>query len=217
MIRLLLLGALLSGLFAGPTLAQQQSYKIMLGGRQLGTLTFDTTAGTSRLLSTMDNTPLGVADGTFEGVSQASGNQIAYQARSRGSRVRDIAFSRQANTVTSVSVTPASEMTDLTNTAKVPAGVISPTEAFAALVNQRTCPSPMTIYDGRRVVQIGTTAMSQQDATVNCDLAYGVLLGPGHLSPFRFKSIDFKIAYTAGELARIVISAGGFSVNLIRD
>lgn len=217
MIRSILLSALLSGLCAGSAMAEQQSLMIMLGNRQIGTLTFEQNANSSRLVSTMDNTPLGVANGTFEAVTQSNGNSVSYQGISRGSRTRDISFVREADTVTAVAVEPASEMTEMTDATKVPAGVLSPNEFLAALISNGTCPSPMTVYDGRRVVQIGTKAMTQNGARVNCDLAYAVILGPGHLSPFRFKTIDFKVTYSARELARIAVSAGGFTVNLIRE
>ena len=217
MTRHLLFAAAALGLLAGPALAERQSYAMMLGGRQLGTLVFDGAGQNAALLSTMDNTPLGVADGTFEAVTRAKGNEVDYIGQSRGGKTRDIIVTRQADTVTAVTVTPAKEITEMTDAAKVPAGVISPTEVFAALANGGTCPSPMAMYDGRRVVQMATTAMAQAGDTLTCDMSYRVTMGPGHLSPFHFKSFGMQIAYSAGALARITMSAGGFDVNLIRQ
>ncbi len=217
MTRSVLLVAALSSLLAGPTMAEKQTYMMMLGNRQLGTLVFDGNGSNSALLSTMDNTPLGVANGTFEAVTRAKDDEVDYFGKSRGSKTRDIAVIRKANTVTAVTVTPQKEMTEMTDAGKVPAGVISPTEVFAALANGGTCPSPMAMYDGRRVVQMATTAMKQDGDTVTCDMSYRVVMGPGHLSPFHFKSFGMQIAYTAHKLARVTMSAGGFNVNLIRQ
>ena len=217
MTRHFLYAAAALGLLAGPALAERQSYAMMLGPRQLGTLVFDGAGQNAALLSTIDNTPLGVADGTFEAVTRTKDGEVDYIGQSRGGKTRDIAVTRQADTVTKVIVTPAKEMTDMTDAAKVPAGVVSPTEVFATLANGGTCPSPMTMYDGRRVVQMATTAMAQEGDTVTCDMSYRVTMGPGHLSPFRFKSFGMQVAYSAGALARITMSAGGFDVNLIRQ
>lgn len=198
-------------------MADQKTFKTMLGNRQLGTLTFMVNGDITKLLSTLDNTPLGVADGSFEAVTEMAGGQVNYRGESQGSRTRTIEITRNANAVTAVKVSPESEKTGLSIIANVPSGVISPTEAFARMLTQGTCPSPMVVYDGRRVVQIGTTAMTEDAGWVECDLSYSVLLGPGHLSPFRFRSIDMSMTYAAGELARITVSAGGFGVTLIRQ
>lgn len=217
MIKPLLASFLISLALGSPVVAESQTYAMMLGGRQLGTLVFDGAGENAALLSTMDNTPLGVADGTFEAVTRAKGNEVDYLGKSRGSKTRDIAVTRQAHTVTAVTVTPEKEMTELTDITKVPSGVISPTEVFAALANGGTCPTPMAMYDGRRVVQMATTAMKQEGDTVTCDMSYHVVMGPGHLSPFHFKSFGMQVAYAAGALARVTMSAGGFDVNLIRQ
>lgn len=215
--RLLFLFALLVGPYAGPVLAEPHSFMMMLGNRQIGMLTIDQSGSTTTIMSTMDNTPLGVADGTFVGVTQANGSTVEYEGKSRGSRMRDISFIREASTVTAVTVTPVSEMTELTDAAKVPNNVLSPTEALSALANNGTCPARMVVYDGRRVVQIGTKNATQQGSSVNCDLSYSVVMGPGHLSPFRFRSIDINVTYVASQLRRITVSAGGFRVGLIRE
>lgn len=216
MTRLPLIAALLT-LTAGSALAQTQTFAMTLGQRQLGTLTFDGGGSDSRLLSTLDNTPLGVADGTFEAVSQGSGASVSYQSANRGSKTRDIAMTRQDGTVTAVTVAPADDMTDLSQAAAVPAGTLTPAETFGVLANGKTCPNPLAMYDGRRVVQLATTEMTETGDTVTCTLSYRVVLGKGHLSPFNFKSLAMQAVYTAQSLSQITVSAGGFDVNLTRQ
>ncbi|MFC6760690.1 hypothetical protein ACFQFQ_16250 [Sulfitobacter porphyrae] len=82
------------GLLAGPALAEKLSFAMALGNRQIGTLTFDGGPRAGRLLAVMDNTPLGVADGSFEAVTRARGAAVGYESRSRGSKTRDIAVTR---------------------------------------------------------------------------------------------------------------------------
>lgn len=218
MIRLLVIAAPVLVFLSGPALAEKQTYTMSLGARQIGTLVFDGAGRNARLVSTMDNTPLGVADGTFEATTRGTGSKVAYLSKNRGSKVRDIAVTRQGQKVTAVSVTPAKEKTDMTDPAKVPDGVISPTEVFARLATGTHCPQPMAIYDGRRVVQMATASIATDDgAVVTCDMSYRVVMGPGHLSPFRFKSLGMQVVYAAGVLDRVTMSAGGFDVTLTRN
>ena len=215
MLRLPLIAALAT-LLAGPALAAQQNFAMMLGNRQLGTLAFDGSGKDVHLLSRLDNTPLGVADGTFEAVTRAKGDTIEYLGVNRGSKTRDIAVTREGTQVTAVTVTPADEMTVLSDISKVPAGTLTTAEAFGVLANGKTCPNPLTMYDGRRVVQMATTAMDTTGETVTCDMSYRVIAGKGHLSPFNFKSLSMTAIYQAGALAQITVSAGGFDLNLVR-
>ncbi|PWE49303.1 hypothetical protein DEM26_12640 [Thioclava sp. NG1] len=217
MTRILLLAAALSGLLAGPAAAEKQIYNVTLGRRPLGSLQFEGQGSNATLRLSLDNTPFGLDDGTFEAVTQAKGNEVDYLGTSRGSETRDIAIVRKADTVTAVTITPHSEMTEMTDARKVPPGVISPTEFFAKLANSKTCPSPMAMYDGRRVIQMATTAKKQNDDTVICDMSYKVAMGPGYVFPFYFKSFDVQLAYTARKLATFAMSAGGFTVRLIRQ
>lgn len=204
------------GLLAGPANAERQTYAMMLDNRQIGTLVFEGQGSTAKLQSTINNTPLGVANGLLEATSRAKGNQVDYVSKNQGSKAREIKISREANIVTTVIVNPDKDMTELSDGGKVPAGVIFPTELFSALANGGTCLSPMAMYDGRRVVQISTTAMKAEGENVTCDMSYRVVMGPGHLSPLRFKLFGMQTTYAAGMLTRITMSAGGFKVNLIR-
>ncbi len=114
-------------------------------------------------------------------------------------------------------ITPTSEMTQLSEAKAVPAGVLFPPELFAALANAKSCPSPLALYDGRRVVQIATQAVSQDGASVLCDMSYRVVMGPGYVSPFYLKSFGMDLVYTAGKLAKASLSGGGFKVHLTRQ
>ena len=216
MTRLSLVAAAVLALLPGPAPAEMQTYSMTLGARQIGTLVFESAGRNARLLSRMDNTPLGVADGSFEAVTRAQGSQVVYFGKSRGSKVRDISVTWQAQMVTAVAVTPTREETVMTNAEKVPVGVISPTEGFAVLATGNSCPQPMMVYDGRRVVLMATTSAAQDGDLVTCEMSYRVIMGPGHLSPFRFKSFGMQVVYASGALERITMSAGGFDVNLIR-
>lgn len=209
--------SVLSVFMSGPAIAENQTFTIMLGNRQLGSLVFDGNGSNASLLSKMDNTPLGVANGTFNAVTRAKDGDVASVLKSRGKKTRDISILREVNTVTTVTVTPKEEMTEMTDASKVPIGVISPPEVFAVLANGGTCPPPMVMYDGRRVVQMSTIAMKPSGASLICDMSYNVVMGPGHLSPFRFKSFKMQIVYTARKLDTVTITAGGFNVNLIRQ
>ena len=216
MIRPLLLAAI-SALLATPAMAENQTYTVSLGQRQLGTLQFDGRNSNETLLLSLNNAPLGIKNGTFEAVTRANGGAVDYLGKNRGSETRDIAIIRKANSVTSVTVTPQSEMTEMTDAAKVPAGVVFPPEIFAALANATSCPSPLAMYDGRRVVQLTTTEAKQDGASVTCEMSYRVVMGPGYVSPFHFKSFGMQLTYTARKLASLTMSGGGLKVNLIRQ
>lgn len=207
----------LAVLSAGPAFAQAQSYAMMLGNRQLGTLVFDDSGSRVHLLSRLDNTPLGVADGTFEATTQITGDAVEYVGQNRGSKTRDIAITRQGPAVGTVTITPSGDATDMSDPAKVPAGTLTTAEVFGVLAHGKTCPNPMTMYDGRRVVAMATTAMDTTGDTVTCTMSYRVVAGKGHLSPFNFKSLAMQAIYQAGALSRVTVSAGGFDVNLVRQ
>ena len=196
--------------------AQAETYAIQLGARQIGTLQ---TTG-SALSSTLDNTPLGVANGTFEaGVSAVrlpdGSSAQQFVGRNRGGKVRDVSVIRQDGRVVDVTVSPANDATDLSVPAAVPAGVLFPPEAMARLEAAGGCPAPITMYDGRRVVSISTLSSAPANGETVCEMSYRVNAGKGHLSPFNFKSLAMQLAYRDGALARITVSAGGFDVSMV--
>ena len=215
MLRLPLIAALT--LLAGSAVAEQQNFAMMLGNRQLGTLAFNGSGSDVHLVSRLDNTPLGVADGTFEAVTRSKGETVEYLGSNRGSKTRDIVLTREGTKVTAVTVTPTDEMTNLSDVASVPDGTLTTAEIFGVLANGTTCPNPLTMYDGRRVVQMATTAMNKSAETVTCNMSYRVTAGKGHLSPFNFKSLSMTAVYRSGALAQITVSAGGFDLNLVRQ
>ncbi|WP_152465444.1 hypothetical protein [Sulfitobacter sp. THAF37] len=217
MTRFSILAPVLACLLCGPALAEKLTYAMALGSRQIGSVSYDGGPRAGRLLAVMDNTPLGVADGSFEAVTRAQAGTVIYESRSRGSKQREIVVKRAGGRVTEVTVIPPDEATDLSDVAQVPRGVMSLTEAFAAMALGRDCPDPMTVYDGRRVVRIATAARSDSGSEVSCKMSYRVVQGPGHLSPFRFRSLGMELTYATSALQRITFSAGGFDVTLTRQ
>ncbi|KQI70124.1 hypothetical protein AN189_01640 [Loktanella sp. 3ANDIMAR09] len=201
---------------ATPTIAE--TYAMMLGNRQIGTLE---TNGAS-LQSTLNNTPLGVADGTFQASVtrvQLPDGSIAeqYLGVNRGGKTRDISVIRQNGRVADVTVVPANDATDLSAPDTVPADVLFPSELFARLERAGGCPAPLQMYDGRRLVAISTASTATENGQTVCDMDYRVAAGKGHLSPFNFKSLNMQLAYADGALARVTVSAGGFDVSMLRQ
>lgn len=192
-------------------------YQIMLGNRQIGLLAFEEDGRNPGLRASLGNTPLGLADGTFSADTIVDDGVVSYRSESRGSKNRDISATRRAGRVTELMVVPPQEMTGLSDARKVPSGVVFPTEVLQELVNAGTCPMPMTMYDGRRVVQIVTTAMTQEGNAVRCELSYRVVLGPGHLAPFYFNSLKVQVMYSASKLTRITVTAGIFRLHFLRQ
>lgn len=202
---------------SGSARADSGQYQIMLGNRHIGLLQFEEDGRTTRLVASLANTPLGLADGTFSAVTTDDDGVANYLSQGRGSKVRDIVVTRHTGTVAKVTVTPRREMTELSDPSKVPAGVISPTEVFQELRNASACPTPVNMYDGRRVVRLATVAMTQEGNSVTCDLSYRVVLGPGHLAPFYFNALKLQVAYTDSTLIRISVTAGIFRLHLLRQ
>ncbi|MEQ5826017.1 hypothetical protein J3456_01460 [Sulfitobacter sp. NFXS29] len=186
--------AVLFALTGGPAWADPQTYAVALGGRQLGTLQFNGQSRNAAFLLSLNNAPFGIKNGSFNAVTQSNGNTASYLGANRGSETRDIAIDRTAGRVTSVAITPSSEMTEISDAKAVPPGVLFPPELFAALATGNSCPSPLALYDGRRVV-----------------------MGPGYVSPFYLKSFGMALVYTAGTLTKASLSGGGFKVHLIRQ
>jgi len=217
MLRILFSITAFLALIAGPTWAEPQNYAVSLGGRQLGTLQFNGQSRNAAFLLTLNNAPFGIKNGTFNAVTETEGDTTDYLGTNRGSETRDIAITRRTDQVASVTIAPASEMTEMSDAGMVPAGIVFPPELFAALAEAETCPSPLAVYDGRRVVQIATEAVKQEGETVVCDMSYRVVMGPGYVSPFYLKSFGMQLMYTDRKLARASMSGGGFKVHLTRQ
>lgn len=192
--------------------ARAETFSVALGGRVIGTLEY--TPG--RLVNLLDNTPLGVADGLFRGVTRSEGDAVRYVGESDERRI-EVLFSagRAAETV----VEPAGERTALSDPGAVPEGVTDPVAGFGAVVGASECPGPIRMYDGRRTVEMTTVAREVSSSHLTCAIDYRVIAGPGHLSPFRLKSMDITAHYALASgavsgLAQLDIRAGGFTLTL---
>ncbi len=214
--------ALWSGLALGPGFASAQTFDVRLGGTRIGTLVYDAApdgAAGGTLRSVLDNTPLGVANGTFTASAQAvaGSGAVGYTGSSESLRKRrriDVAFAE--GRATEVVVAPQDEATDLSDPGRVPAGVLDPVSAFGRLAGGRDCPAPYSFYDGRRVLRVSTTARTASSASVRCEVDYRVTAGPGHLSPFRFRSLRLVVDYVSGGMSGMSIGAGPFTVTIAR-
>lgn len=197
--------------------AEIQRYDLLLGQRQLGTLRFDT--DTLDLVSDLNNTPLGIADGYFiarSGPTRTHEGLFVTQYLSQSAK-RQISFVMDENKVLETTVSPTREATTLSEPEEVPTGVIPITEGFAAIATASSCPTPFIMYDGRRVVQVATRAQSSDNTYTHCEMDYRVTAGPGHLSPFRFSTLDMALIYRDSILELITVRAGGFELRIVRQ
>lgn len=202
--------ALIACLAAGA--ARAETFSVALGGRILGTLEY--TPG--RLVNLLDNTPLGVADGLFRGLRHSDGDGVRYVGQSDERRI-EVLFG--ADGAVETVVEPASERTPLSDPATVPAGVTDPVDGFGRVVDAADCPGRIRMYDGRRAVEMATVARETSSTYLTCAMNYRVIAGPGHLSPFRLKSMDITAHYAlasgaVSRLAQLDIRAGGFTLTL---
>ncbi|SHF94684.1 hypothetical protein SAMN05444339_1259 [Loktanella atrilutea] len=105
--------ATLTCLLAFPLMANAQTYSVMRGHRVMRSVVFEKQGGDESLLLTLDHTPLGLEDGTFKATTHTGDGTTEYLGESKGSESHDIAITRTASAVTSVRITPQSEMTEL--------------------------------------------------------------------------------------------------------
>ena len=204
-------------LFTAP--ASAQTYDVVLGGKALGQLSYVQKGRTSTLRSTLDNTPLGVFNGSFSGTSTGTQSNSIFTGESRSSRKqRDVVVEISDGRAIRTDITPANEYTDVSDVARVPAGVMDPVRAIGHLIDAQGCPAPVRLYDGRRVVTLGTTAQELAGTALFCTLHYKVIAGPGHLSPLRISSarmmLSYDVAGGAQALKQMKISSGIFSLRL---
>jgi hypothetical protein len=188
-----------------------------LGGTVLGQLDYSQSGSESHLRSTLDNTPLGVFNGTYSGTS--SGGTFSSDSRS-SRKSRQITFESVDGRVTTTTVTPPDERTDLSDPARVPEGVLDPVRAIGHLMRATGCPASVRFYDGRRVITLTPEAGTQDGGTLVCPVAYRVTDGPGHLSPLKIARASMELRYATGgsgqSLQQIRVSAGVFTVTLDR-
>ena len=204
-------------LLAAP--AGAETFDVALGKKKLGTLSYSVSGPKTTLRSTLDNTPLGVFNGSFVGNDTGSSSRNTFVGNSKSSRKQrivtvQIAKGKAVNT----DITPASERTDLSEITKVQSGVINPVRAIGQLITANDCPAKMRLYDGRRVIALSPTGKSQSGDTLVCSMSYKVVAGPGHLSPLSISSAKMQLNYevAAGQqtLQQIQISSGIFKLKL---
>lgn len=205
-------------LLATPVSAQ--TFSVALGGKVLGEMRYVEQGRGATLLSTLDSTPLGVFNGTFTGTSTGTPTG-RFTGESRSSRKqRVVTVDIENGRAMQVAITPADEITELSDVSRVPDGVVDPVRVIGAMVNASGCPASMRMYDGRRVVTLAVGAGSQSGDTLVCPVSYKVVAGPGHLSPLGISSATIEVSYdTVGggqSLDRITIASGLFRVTLSR-
>lgn len=199
-----------------------ETFSVKLGGKTLGNMRFDVQGKTATLRSTLSSTPMGVFNGTFSGTSTGTPPSSRFTGESKSSRKQrivtvDIVQGRARSTV----ITPQGELTELSDIALVPSGVMDPVRIIGALVRTKgNCPDRMQMYDGRRVVTLIPDGSSSEGTTQTCKMNYRVTAGPGHLSPLGISSAKLTLRYDTGSaqssLQQIQIASGLFRVILDR-
>ncbi len=181
--------------------------------------------GTQSIQTLVDNTPLGVFNGSFSALSKPApdGGRL-YESHSRTTRKsRDISYRiTPEGQVEDLSITPPRERTVLSDVRRVPMGVLDPVAAFARLVAPRGCPGGFRLYDGRRVVQVSLTDSARDGRHLRCEMGYDVVAGPGHLSPLYLSHFRMKLDYQQGErgvfhLQGLRLRGGIFTLRLKRE
>lgn len=214
--------ALLLALLLVPAAAGAEEFRVLLGERELGRLSFE--AGeTSRLSARFEGTPLGVADGSFEaasGPARAESGAVVTQYLSRSAFTRSsraVSILLDGGAVQAVDVQPEAERTELSDAAAVPAGVVDLVAGFGRLLGAGGCPEPFSLYDGRRVARIATQSSEATEGGTLCRASYRVVAGPGMLSPLGLRSLDLDLLYGAdGALAWMEAGAAGFTLRVAR-
>ena len=201
--------------------AGAETYSVSLAGKTLGQLSYTEAGRITTLRSTLDNTPLGVFNGTFTGTSTGNAATATFSGDSRSSRKqRVVTVDFAKGRATRTAITPADEVTDLSDVTRVSAGVMDPVRAMGQLFRANGCPAPVQMYDGRRVVTMRSDVGTQVGDILTCVVNYKVIAGPGHLSPLGISSARMQLSYATGggqTLQQIKISSGLFSVRLDRQ
>lgn len=186
-----------------------ETFAIALGSSPLGQLSYDEAGTTKTLRSSLQNTPLGVFDGSFLGTASAQAGGVKFVGVSESSRKsRSVSTLIKNGRAVETVVTPLEELTDLSDPVKAPAGVVDPVTAIGQLVQARGCPGTLRIYDGRRAIALVPAGQTTEGTNLICDVDYRVTHGPGHLSPLRVSNAHMQLTYD--------ISGGGQSIAQIR-
>lgn len=218
------LAALFLAVSALPALAADQTYKVYLGGLELGWFRYSGTSENARISSLFNNTPLGVFDGSYEGNSRAKSGGAVYRGKSSSTnKNREVEIIRAASgKVAETTISPEKDRTEYSDPTAVPDGVLDPVAGFARFLSQKNgCPEAFKLYDGRRVVQVTPKSSETAGQVKTCVMDYRVVLGKGHLSPLYIKHItvsvvfDPAIAETGPSL--LSLRSGLFGVEFRRD
>lgn len=203
--------------------AAEDRFTVRLGKTQLGGLALSQTSrGEITLNSALNNTPLGVFDGSFKGRSTpAGGSARTYVAFSQSTRkTRMVKFATTDHKVNTVEIVPPKEQTDLSDPEAVPEGVVDPAQGFAKLVSAQDCPGRIDMYDGRRVIALKPSGTEKTNAKLTCNMDYRVIAGPGHLSPLKVRKARMVLTYEISDrdqrLITVSIRSGGFGITLTR-
>jgi len=198
-----------------------QDFSVNLGKKSLGTLSYSQSGGSARLSSTLNQTPMGVFNGTFRGTSTGTAKSGVFTGDSRSSRKqRVVVVDHQNARPVSVDITPAKERTDLSDPSRVTGQTLDPVRAVGYLIAAQGCPKAIRLYDGRRVISIAPNGQSKAAGKLTCLMGYTVTDGPGHLSPLGISSAKMQLLYgTTGNtqsLEQIKISSGIFGLSMNR-
>ena len=101
---------------------------------------------------------------------------------------REINYRLSNDRLIAVDVFPKREETKFTNPKQIDFEFIDPANAFATLLRM-PCKKSFIIYDGRRIIEVTSI---KQTTKLECGYIYKIEKGPGHLSPFNFRT--FKIS-----------------------
>ncbi|PZX15025.1 hypothetical protein LX81_02613 [Palleronia aestuarii] len=199
--------------------AASAEFDVTLAGLTLGRISIEAASADVTLRSTLDNTPLGVGDGQF--VATSTGGKYYRGVETSPGETRAIEIEYDGPRVARVAVSPESEATDASDPAAVPPGTSDPARGFARIALARDCVDPYRIYDGRRVVTISPTTRTLTADGLVCEYAYTVTVGPGHLSPLRFRRVAVSAIYAVSNgavsgIREIGLGAGPFTVRLLQ-
>jgi len=201
--------------------AAQTVFDVKLGAKTLGTLSYATSGSSARMITTLNNTPLGVFNGTMDAVSKPDSGRRTFKAKTGAeNKDRTVTVSHKAGRALETVVEPAVQMTPLSDPSKVPAGIVDPVQAFGQILAAPDCPARITLYDGRRAMTVSLVAAAVEDGLQTCKMSYRVIAGPPHLTPLNVAKAKMNLIYTANDkprqLTRIELSHSVFRLKLLR-
>lgn len=214
-------GVLLAAAMVCAAPASAERFTVALGNRTIGSIDVSISGANLSMTSTLDNTPLGAADGRITATSRPG--TVSNGAAGRIFRTerpdRNVTIEMDAGRVVATVIDPASERTDASDPRAVTARVSDPVQVMAALIRADGCPRGFRQFDGRRVVEAGLRDSVTSGTTLTCNMAYRVVAGPGHVSPFGIRNIDMVLTYSLNSgqrLEEVALTAAGFTITLAR-